>query len=165
MYYRSCERSMYEIRWRTKEWLINSTSGEVVLVLAVIIIIAMIIIIMTITIYWAFNMFNMALNSVFILLNIIIIKILHGRVVPVLKIRKLKQREPINLIKITLFIYSLNSWMYCISVKYPSWENTGCSPMNMAYSLLQIYWRNHSWKQVMLSNEVGQGPVGAQSRK
>lgn len=87
---------MYEIRWRTKEWLINSTSGELLLVLAVIIIIAMVIIIMAITIYWAFNVFNMALSSVFILFNIIIIKFLRGRVVPVLKIRKLKQREPIN---------------------------------------------------------------------
>lgn len=96
---------MCEIRWRTKEWLINFTSGEVVLVLAVIIIIAMIIIIMTITLYWAFNMFNMALNSVFILLNIIIIKLIHGRVVPVLKIRKLKRRKPINLFRITHYSF------------------------------------------------------------
>lgn len=95
---------MYEIRWRTKEWLINSTSGELELVLAVIIIIAMIIIIMAITIYWAFNVFNMALSSVFILLNIIIIKILPSRIVPVLKITKLKQREPINF-KITRYSF------------------------------------------------------------
>lgn len=163
MCYRNCERSMYEIRWRTKEWLINSASGELLLVLAVIIIIAMVILIMAITIYWAFNVFNMALSSVFILFNIIIIKFLRGRVVPVLKIRKLKQREPINFKR-----YSFIHWIVeCIAYLRSTHHER-------ILSILQWTWHipcskftggitpGNKWCSLM---KCRQGPVGALSRK
>lgn len=79
--------------------------------MAVIVITAMIIIIMATNIYWAFNVFNIALSSVFILLDIIFIKIFHRRVgcsyltnekTAAKRSHKLGQDH-------TLFIYSPNS--------------------------------------------------------
>lgn len=102
--------------------------------------------------YWAFSVLNIALSSVFLLLNIIFIKILHGRVVPILQKRKPKQREAINLFKVTHYLCVHRILELIVYLQSTHGAGIGASLTHMAYSPLPGHWRNHTRKQVLLSH-------------
>lgn len=61
--------------------------------------------VMTANVCWTCNVPSIVLSSLRILPNLIFIKILRGRGVPMGQMRKLKPREAINLLKITHYSF------------------------------------------------------------
>ena len=79
--------------------------------------------------------------------------------------RKLKQREAINLLKSTQlsFIHWIIEFIAHLQGAHQG-ADTGCPQMSLVYSLVQVCWRKHLWRWVRLF-VVWKCMMGAQNKK